>query len=509
MNPSVASLVYICGIAGLFFLDRDKSVQTSKALWLPVFYLLVIGSRPVSLWLGMTPPAGTSLQLDGSPVDRLFFAALSAAAVCVLVHRGRRVFAFVKANVPILIYFLFCLVSVLWSDFPGVAFKRWTKSIGDLLMILIIITDEQPVAALRRLFSRLGFILIPLSLLFIKYYPFLGRGYDQWSGAAVNFGVSSDKNMLGVMTFVLLLGAFWRVLGLVRKEEVPSHRGRHLLAQGTLVTLGIYVLTFAESKTSSVSCVLGAGLVFVATRRFFQRNAWAVHVLVVGLLVVGSLLFLFAGQASIAHALGRSSNLSGRTDIWAAIIPMVPNPVVGAGFESFWLNPRVAATLWDLFPNLPLNEAHNGYIEMYLELGWVGVGLIAIVLLNGYRRSVNAFRREPVIGGLLVAYVVSAIVYSFTEAGFRMMDPIWIFFLLSVIEASAIAAGVATFHAANVSVQWTPEFSAGNGFATDRARRNTVGVSYDAKPLVLTRTYDEVIKPTKRVETVVRFRRES
>src|SRR5215469_2676223 len=98
MNPSIASLVYAFGIAGLFFLDRDKSVRTSKALWLPVVYLWVIGSRPVSVWLGVTPGAETDMQLDGSPVDRVFFAILLLAALCVLVYRGRRVFAFLNAN---------------------------------------------------------------------------------------------------------------------------------------------------------------------------------------------------------------------------------------------------------------------------------------------------------------------------------------------------------------------------------------------------------------------------
>ena len=91
----------------------------------------------------------------------LYLRLLLIAAICVLVQRGRRTLSFLNANGPILIYFLFCLVSILWSDFPVVAFKRWTKAIGDVLMILIVVTDEQPVAALRRLFSRTGFILIP------------------------------------------------------------------------------------------------------------------------------------------------------------------------------------------------------------------------------------------------------------------------------------------------------------------------------------------------------------
>src|SRR5579872_4260128 len=178
MNPFIASVVYACGIVGLFYLDRDKSVHTSKAVWLPVIYLLILGSRPVSMWLGIAPAPGTDVQLDGSPVDRIIFAILLLAALLVLIGRGRDTLRLLSANFPIVVYFLFCFASVLWSSYPEVSLKRWAKSIGDLLMVLIVVTDEHPVAALRRLFSRLGFILIPASLLLIKYYPYYGRGYD-------------------------------------------------------------------------------------------------------------------------------------------------------------------------------------------------------------------------------------------------------------------------------------------------------------------------------------------
>ena len=176
MNPSIASLICACGIAGLFYLDRDDSVRTSKALWLPVVYLWIIGSRPFSFWLGVAPSNGANVQLDGSPVDALFFGLLLAAAVVVLIRRGKRTRTLITANWPILIYFLYCLVSVGWSYHPDVALKRWIKAIGDLAMVLIVVTDGQPVAALRRLFSRVGFLLLPTSVLFIKYYGNLGRG---------------------------------------------------------------------------------------------------------------------------------------------------------------------------------------------------------------------------------------------------------------------------------------------------------------------------------------------
>src|SRR5579862_4804796 len=252
MNPSIAIVVYIAGIAGLFWLNRDTSVRTSKALWLPVAYLWILGSRPVSVWLGPGYVDRTGdVQLDGSPMDAAFFGLLLVAVIAVLIHRGRRVLTFVQANGPILIYFFFCLLSICWSDYPGVAIKRWIKAVGDVAMILIVVTDERPLAALSRLYARVGFILVPFSLLFIKYFPNYGRGYDQWTGAQWNTGLTLNKNTLGVFTFVVLLGTVWRILTILQSDETPGRR-RRLIAQGVFLALGISVLVDANSATSNV-----------------------------------------------------------------------------------------------------------------------------------------------------------------------------------------------------------------------------------------------------------------
>ena len=151
-----------------------------------------------------------------------------------------------------------------------------------------------------------------------------------------------------------------------------------------------------------------------------------VHALVLGFLLAGSLMMFLGGDANLIHALGRQTNLTGRVGIWQAVIPMTPNPLLGAGFESFWLGSRLER-MWRAFPVFLPNEAHNGYIEVYLNLGWVGVVLITLVLINGYRRATSVFRRESVLGSLMLGYIVTAAFYSITEAGFRMLDAIWYF----------------------------------------------------------------------------------
>jgi hypothetical protein len=94
-----------------------------------------------------------------------------------VIRRGKRAVNLCTGNWPILIHFSYCLVSVSWTYFPDIAFKRWIKAISDLALVLVILTDGQPVAAVRRLISRVGFISMPISVLLTKYYGELGRAY--------------------------------------------------------------------------------------------------------------------------------------------------------------------------------------------------------------------------------------------------------------------------------------------------------------------------------------------
>ena len=138
------------------------------------------------------------------------------------------------------------------------------------------------------------------------------------------------------------------------------------------------------------------------------------------------------------QALGRKPDLTGRaSEIWPLVIPMAPNALVGAGFESFWLGPRLQK-VWDAMPNLYVSEAHNGYIEVYLQLGAIGIILIILILIHGYRRSVAAFRIDPDSGSLMLACVVTVAMYSYTEAGFRMLFFPWMFLVLAIFAASRI-----------------------------------------------------------------------
>ena len=443
MGASLALLICSVGIAGLFYLDRDKSVRTSTAVWLPVIWLWIAASRPVSAWLGGggdTSGGALASTLDGSPLDAAVFAALMVVGIVVLFQRKNKTIALLKASSPVLIYFLYCMISTAWSPIHGPAFKRWTKDVGDLVMVLVLVTDAEPMAALRRLYSRLGFILLPFSVALIRYTD-LGRGYTP-DGAPENTGVTTNKNSLGLIVFLVSLGALWHLRTLLLDKRAPN-RTRRLVAQGTLLTFGIVLLQMAHSATSIACFVLGGGLMLATGLRTFRNRPGRVYALCLAIVLGGGGAMLFGGGSVVSNALGRGSGLSGRGDIWKASLAAADSPMFGTGFESFWNTnvEKVAAGLPGYWEIHNLVSAHNGYIEVYLDLGLVGVCLIALVIISGYRRGSKAFQRDPEIGGLILAYIVTATFYSITEAGFRVLTPMWIFLLLAVIGANGVAAG--------------------------------------------------------------------
>jgi O-antigen ligase len=344
------------------------------------------------------------------------------------------------------LYLLVGLVSISWAFYPYIAFKHWFKAVGDVAMVLVIGTDAEPLAAFRRLVSRVGIFLFPASILFIKYFPDLGRGYTD-AGLLMNTGVTTNKNSLGLIVLVVSVVILWNVRWLFIHKDEPN-RGRRLLAQCTLLAFGLILLWMANSSTSKACFFLGGLIIFTLNLRVIRRQPSRVHVFYLFMMLAAGTAFLFGGQADVADALGRDPNLSGRTAIWEAVIPAVPNRILGAGFESFWVSPNVQIfqrTLLELgwYPPLVkvLNEAHNGYIEVYLNLGWVGVFLIALVLAVGYRRASRAFRLDPELGSLFLAYVAIAAVYGITEAAFRFMCLAWIFLLLASVGATGVTAG--------------------------------------------------------------------
>ena len=154
-------------------------------------------------------------------------------------------------------------------------------------------------------------------------------------------------------------------------------------------------------------------------------------------LMVGVLLFvvvyglLINPSVGLVEAVGRDSTLTGRLDIWKMVLPLTVNPLFGAGYESFWLGPRLDKIWSNSWGERP-NQAHNGYLELYLDLGWVGLALLGLVMIWGYWGILRTLRSYPAIGRVKLAFFAVAATYNLTEHAFRELHPVWILFLLAV-----------------------------------------------------------------------------
>jgi len=438
MPPEIASLIFVILILGLFWADRDPNLRTSKAFWIPTAWVLINASRPVSAWLtafgyNVGPQKVTAdIYIEGSPFDRAVYTTLVVAALVILFGRRRQVGSLVRRNYAILLFFGYAAISMIWSDFPIVTLKHWTKSIGDLAMVLVVLTEPDITAATKRLFSRVGFLLVPLSVLYCKYYPDIGRHMTKsWMNTYT--GVTDQKNTLGWLCLLVGLGFLWRFLAAYRDRQGPN-RSRRILAYGVILGMIVWLLHMSDSMTSFSSLVLAGTVMILANRPLFRRNPAAIHVLVAAVLGITIFALFFDPTGSLLENLGRNRTLTGRTAIWTHVLMVPFNRLVGVGYESFWLGDRLVQLQAAI--GFDVNEAHNGYLEIFLNLGWIGVALLALIIVTGYRKVIAALRASPEAGSLYLACFLAVLFANLTEACFRMLTITWIFFLFSILAAS-------------------------------------------------------------------------
>jgi exopolysaccharide production protein ExoQ len=432
LPSSIASCLTLAFIAFLFRRDIRQRPDVSGALWLPLIWLLIGCSRGLSLWLNIfgLPVSGAVSVEEGSPLDAWFFFCLIALGSCVLVKRQVRVSEVVQDNRWLIIFLLYCFISIAWSDFPFVAFKRWIKILGHPIMALIILTEPNLDQAVKTLLKRCAYVIVPVSILFIKYYPELGRGFDPWTGEPFNTGITTNKNMLGADCLILGYFFFWYLLQTWQTDRSIWRRNELRLIAGFLI--GIWWLFLkAHSATPLTSLCVGILVVLFVGSRLINKNVIGTYLLTaLVLLVVAELAFGISGRYS--EALGRGSELTGRTGLWKSLLGLHTNAILGTGFESFWLGER-PRQLEGIFFFIP-NEAHNGYLEIYLTLGLIGLFLlVGLFIATFWKIRLELFRNFE-WARFRLGFFCAIILYNWTEAAFKTVSAIWFLFYIIAMD---------------------------------------------------------------------------
>jgi exopolysaccharide production protein ExoQ len=413
----------------------------------------------VSLWFAGDAPASGQSYVDGSPLDAWLFLLLTVLAFATLVARRVDVPGLLRRNVWLTLYLVYCALSITWSDFPLVSFKRYVKELGTVFVVLVVLSDKDPIATIKTVMNRCAYILVPYSVLLYKYYPGIGRGYDTWTGALIVTGVTNNKNSLGILCAACGLAVTWNVLLLVKHNTVLANK-LTVMSHLVVLTTTIWLLTMANSATSNICFCVGL-LLLIGTAADVIRKHIKVYAFFAALAVCGLYMALDVGSV-VMGSVGRDETLTGRTELWASIINMGTNPFFGGGYGSFWLGDRLEM-LWRAYWWHP-TEAHNGYLETYLDLGLVG----NVILLGIIMSSIGAAFRNLITkfdyGSLQLALLIVTVLYNVTESAFRPDLLMNLLFLLAAIELPvgvAVADGASGSAAAVLSQRITYQGFAG------------------------------------------------
>src|SRR5213080_4742577 len=263
LSPSLALCLTLVFIVFLFRRDIREKPNVSGALWLPLLWLVLGCSRSFTAWLNIfgLPVSGGASNEEGSPVDAFFVYAMATAGLLVLIKRQVSLSEVLRRNRWLVAFIAYCFISVVWSDYPFIAFKRVTKIFNHPIMALIVFTEPDFKEALTRLMKRCAYVVVPVSILWIKYYPQYGTNYDDWGGQ-MNQGIASGgKNSLGADCLILGFFFFWYLLQTWRTERSTQRRNELLLIAGFLI--GIWWLFAKAHSANSTICLFVAILIVV------------------------------------------------------------------------------------------------------------------------------------------------------------------------------------------------------------------------------------------------------
>jgi len=386
-----------------------------------------MASRPVSDWLGYSSEVTAASAYDaGNPLERNVYLLLMAASFVVLRRRRVSLGAVIRDNRWLFAFYLFWALSVVWADAPLIAFKRLFKDLGTVLMVLVILTEDDPVEAARNVFVRCFLVLVPLSLLFIRYIPQLGRTYD-YEGNVMFVGVCPTKNTLGSLVLVGGLFLFWDLFNELRKEAGSRDRGS-IFARVFLLVLIVWILRLSDCATALFCVLAGMGIFFGLRMPFVKRNLKFMEVY----LVLGALMFvvldsMFNLRGMAFHSLGRNETLTGRKELWDLLLRHQPNVLIGAGFNSFWSGESLRE-IWKTVPGVV--QAHNGYLDTYLNGGMLGVAFLLAWLWSTARRITKSIMADADFASMRMAFLCIVVIYDWTEAAFNKTGLLWLVLLL-------------------------------------------------------------------------------
>ena len=395
--------------------------------WIPaalLFYPLVLWPWLYGVKVDQLGPNGVVDETAGSALNQVYFVGAFALALACWWWgtRGTRLPLGRAEPALIALYLGWAAFTALWSFNADTTIRRAA------LQAIIVTTLFLSVAAspdLDSVLDRLFALMVVVTGLNIAYV------LTHAPGPIGHEGLYPQKNGLGAVAAIVVLFALHRLL--------TGEGWKRLLALGVLAG-AVLLLVLSQSKTSlllAVAIPLLAATIAWASR--YVRISAAVTLLAT--LGAGWLVFT-VGEANalwtfgdIASALFGDPTITGRTDIWAYALRMADlNVWAGWGYQAFWdqgpesPGVRQAAGFVREMPH-----AHNGYIDMLLETGAVGLSLGVLLIVRAVHRAGALAGTRPGLAAHLLALMTFCALHNGLETNwFRGFTVLSMLFTLAV-----------------------------------------------------------------------------
>lgn len=423
MPPVLALSLCAFFVALLLAVERKQALSTSYALWVPTLWLMICGSRPVGLWFGGGFTDGTFEE--GNPFDRNILTALMLLSFGILFKRSMDWQKAVKDNFWLIVLLLYLGVSILWSDYPFVSMKRWIRLLGAVPVAMVVLTEASPREAFERILRRCTYLLVPFSLVLIKYYPTLGASYSRWSGVLMWNGVTLTKNALAHLCLISVFFIAWSYLKDRRRGHGHHQQTRETnLADGSVLGLGLYLLVAtpsgAYSATSIATIFVISAVLFILFKNERRAQGLATIIGIAMIFFWIAMISMDSFLKSATSLLGRDETLTGRSDLWEMLLADAwRRPVFGTGFGSYFGTGNV-------FTLTCGNTGHNGLLDVFVETGATGVALLICFLLSLYQKVQRELNAHFSWGVFAMGILVISLLTNYTESLFlKSSSYIW------------------------------------------------------------------------------------
>lgn len=388
--------------------------------------------------------SGTAGLTDSNPLSLFSALIIYAIAMLALLRRPQDAVKVIADNGLLIAVFTLPLFSVMWSGEPLVALRRAIALVMTGIFCVYIATRLSPEEFLRKLLIAL-FIGGVASLAYTIFFPGLAIEHGAVNKGSWN-GVYGHKAILGRVTAVAVLVCIF----------VRPRFGWERVIRWMTIPLFLFLSLKSESRASWLMLIAGLGFMVILMAMRSARLSSGLKVSIAASL--GAVLITGAALSyqTVLADFGRDMTFSGRTKLWegAIAVAQANHPFLGAGYRTFWTETGAEGVRHYIqnWGGLPAH-GHNGYLDVWLELGIPGLLLFsAFLILTGARLARRLLREplEPSWAALSIFFFVFILNNLSVTVAFKYTDIAWIFAVLAALYARG---------AANAHVPVTPRAS--------------------------------------------------